>query len=218
MDLDRSFFSLDSTAAEADAPVHPALAGPDPDRGVLERVARGDTESFAVLVERHEQRLFRLCQRMVGDAEEARELTQDTFLRAFRSAAGYEPRARVYTWLYRIAVNLCLNRLRRRRIARFFSFSELGEREEGSGRVREMDPADDAPGSDRRLADRQRWRRAREAIDSLPSNQRSVVVLTKLEGLSYREVAEVLGISEGAVESRLVRAMRKLVRAREQSS
>lgn len=189
-------------------------SGPDPDAGVLERVAAGDVESFGVLVERHEERLFRLCQRMLGDAEEARELTQDTFLRAFRHAGDFQPRGRVYTWLYRIATNLCLNRLRRRRLARFFSFGELGS---PADEETEFEPVDDAPDPDRRLADRERWRRMRQQIDRLPLGQRSVLVLVKLEGLSYRQAAEVLELTESAVESRLVRAMRKLVAAREEA-
>ena len=86
----------------------------DPDRGVLARVAEGDVESFGVLVERHQERLIRLCERMLGEPEEARDAAQEVFLKAFRKAGSFRPRGRVYTWLYRIAVNHCLNRLRRR--------------------------------------------------------------------------------------------------------
>ena len=187
----------------------------DPDRGALERVAAGDVESFGVLVEHHQARLIRLCERMLLDPEEAREAAQEVFLKAFRHAAGYRPRGRVYTWLYRIAVNHCLNRLRRQRIVRFFSLGDLGT---GDDELAEMDPPDLAPDAERRLSDRQRWRCLKRQIEVLPPGQRAVLVLAKLEGLSYREIARNLGITEGAVESRLFRAMRRLEEERQKMS
>ncbi len=186
--------------------------GDDRDRAVLERVAGGDVESFGVLVERHEKRLIRLCQRLLQDPEEARDAAQEVFLKAFRKAASFKPRGQVYTWLYRIAVNHCLNRLRRRRIVQFFSLtgkkSPAGEEEEIL-----FEPADEAPDPAARLAARQRWLATRRQIDALPPGQRAVLVLAKLEGLSYRRIAEALDITESAVESRLFRAMRRLVEA-----
>lgn len=188
----------------------------DPDRAALERVAEGDVESFTVLVERHEARLFRLCHRMLGDREEAREATQDAFLKAFRKAGSFEPRALVSTWLYRIATNGCLNRLRRRKIVRFFSFGDLAGGDARGGDAEDdptFDPVDEAADPAERLASRRRWRRTRKRIDALPASQRAVLVLAKFEGLSYREIARALEITESAVESRLHRAMKKLVEA-----
>lgn len=181
----------------------------DPDRGTLERVASGDFESFALLVDRHQQRLLRLCQSLLHDDEEARDAVQEVFLKAFRKAGRFRPRGQVYTWLYRIAVNHCLNRLRRHRIVRFLTFGEMtGEADET--RPSPFEPRDLHPGPERRLVDRQRWRAAKQQIARLPPGQRAVLVLAKIEGLSYRQIAEALGISEGAVESRLFRAMRTL--------
>lgn len=187
-------------------------AEPDPDWQVLQRVAAGDVESFGALAARHQQGLHQLCHRMLGDAEAARDATQDVLLKVFRSAAGFQPQGKVSTWLYRIAVNHCLNRLRRRRLARFFSFGELGQPGE-DGEEHELDPPDDAPDAEARLQTRERWRRTRQAIDALPENQRTVLILAKFQGLSQREIARVLEITEGAVESRLVRAMRTLAAA-----
>ncbi|MEM8995898.1 MAG: RNA polymerase sigma factor [Acidobacteriota bacterium] len=180
----------------------------DPDRGALERTAAGDVEAFGAIVERHEARLYRLCFSMLGDREEAREATQDAFLKAFRGAPSWKPRGRVYTWLYRIAVNGCLNRLRRRKLAHFLGFGDLAAASEDE--AGEWDPADDGPSAERRLADRRAWLRTRRAVEALPANQRAVLVLAKFEGLSYREIAETLEITPGAVESRLFRAMRRL--------
>jgi RNA polymerase sigma-70 factor, ECF subfamily len=183
----------------------------DPCWQILGRVAAGEVEAFAALVERHEGRLLRLCERLLGSPEEARDAAQEVFLKVFRKAGAAEPRGQVSTWLYRIAVNHCLNQLRRRRLVRFLG---LGGGEEGVL----VDPPDEAPGPAAALEARRRWQEVRSAIARLPANQRSVLVLVRLEGLSYRETAEVLGITEGAVESRLVRAMRRLAAAQEGTS
>lgn len=181
----------------------------DPDLGVLQRVAAGDVESFGVLMQRHEKKLQQLCFRLLGDGEAARDATQEVFLKAYKSAAGFKPQGKVSTWLYRIAVNHCFNRLRRRKLLRFLSFGELAKSSE-EGDELEVDPADERPDAEVALASRERWQATRSAIDALPENQRSVLVLAKFEGLSYKEIAQVLEITEGAVESRLVRAMRTL--------
>src|SRR5687767_12448703 len=112
----------------------------DPDREALARVAGGDAEAFAPLVERHQERLLRLCTRLLHDPEEARDAAQEVFLKAYRAAASYQPRGQVFTWLYRIAVNHCLNRLRRRAVVRFFSLAERNDRNDEGEPVH--DPAD----------------------------------------------------------------------------
>ncbi len=182
----------------------PATA-PDPDWEVLARVAGGDSRAFGGLVERHQERLLRLCERLLHDPEAARDAVQEVFLKTYRKAASYRPRGRVYTWLYRIAVNHCLNRLRRRKVVRFLRFGELAAEEEAA-----FDPPDPGPDPVASLAARRRWQATREAIAALPTGQRAVLVLARFEALSYREIAETLGITVGAVESRLFRAMRKL--------
>lgn len=184
----------------------------DPDWELLARVAAGDGDAYLPLVERHQQRLLRLCERLLGEREEARDAVQEVFLKAFRHAGGAEPRGQLFTWLYRIAVNHCLNRLRRRRIARFFSLTpDPAVEEEGAG----FEPASEAPSPEREAGARERWAATRRAIARLPDGQRAVLVLAKFEGLSYREIATALAITEGAVESRLVRAMRRLEAAQE---
>src|SRR5436305_14655590 len=183
----------------------------DPGWEVLARVAAGDVEAFSRLVEAHQQRLLRLCERLLGDLEEARDAVQEVFLKAFRKAGDFRPQGQVYTWLYRIAVNHCLNRLRRRRLVRFTRLGAPAETERPEiAETAELDPADGAPSPEEALAARRRWAATRRAIERLPANQRAVLVLIRFEGLSYRETAEALGITEGAVESRLFRAMRRL--------
>lgn len=193
--------------------------GDDRDRQALERVAEGDVESFAVLVERHQERLIRLCYRLLHNREEARDAAQEIFLKAFKSARTFKPRGKVYTWLYRIAVNHCLNRLRRRKVVQFFSFGELGGSGSDPGEDEILfDPMDEAPGPEQQLAARRRFQRTRELIDKLPASQRTVLVLAKFEGFSYREIAEVMQITESAVESRLFRAIRRISETQEKEA
>lgn len=203
---------LAGSAGSAGSEVPDAPEFPDPDWQLLAAVAAGDGAAFTGLVERHQERLIRLCERVLGDREEARDAAQEVFLRVYRHAATAEPRGRFYTWLYRIALNHCFNRMRRRKIARFFSLERAG-REETGETPRAFDPADGAPDAEAELLTRERWQRTRRAIDALPATQRAVLLLAKFEGFSQREIAATLGITEGAVESRLVRAMRTLTRS-----
>jgi RNA polymerase sigma-70 factor (ECF subfamily) len=182
----------------------------DPGWDLLARVAAGDDDAFTDLVAAHQDRLLRLCERLLGDVEEARDAAQEVFLKAYRKAASFRPQGQVYTWLYRVATNHCLNRLRRRRLVRFLQWEAPEDRE-----VPAFDPPDGAPDPAAVLEARRRWQATRKAIGRLPAGQRAVLVLARFEGLSYRQIAEVLGITEGAVESRLFRAMRRLETAQE---
>ena len=156
------------------------LAGEvDADWGLLARAAGGDGDAFTALVERHQERLIGLCSRWLGDREEARDAAQEVFLKVFRHADRVEPRGRFFTWLYRIAINHCLNQVRRRRIVRFFSFQGMGAGGDGGGRLEgtadaAFDPADGGPDAETALLSRERWRVTRERLDRLPENQRVV--------------------------------------------
>jgi RNA polymerase sigma-70 factor (ECF subfamily) len=182
----------------------------DPDWQVLELVAKGDREAFTRLVERHQQRVLTLCHRLLDDRDEALDASQEVFLKAFREARRFEPKARVSTWLHRIATNHCLNRLRRRAILRWVPF--VSEGEDGEDRV--FEPIAETADPDQQWAARRELAAVRRAVSHLPPNQRVVLALVRFEGMSYRQAAETLGITEGAVESRLVRAMRRLQAAR----
>jgi RNA polymerase sigma-70 factor (ECF subfamily) len=181
----------------------------DPGWEALARVAAGDTEAFAAIVETHQERLLHLCERLLGNPEEARDAAQEVFLKLFRKAAELRPLGQVYTLLYRIAVNHCLNQLRRRKLVRFLRFATQPEKP-GEPDAPVFDPVDPGPDPAVELEARRRWQITRKAIAQLPDNQRAVLVLARFEGLSYRQIAEVLGITEGAVESRLFRAMRRI--------
>lgn len=185
------------------------------ERALLAATAAGDGAAFEELVGLFERRVLSLCQRLLGDREEARDAAQDVFLKVYQKAASYSPssKGRVYTWIYRIATNHCLNLVRRRKVVRFLGFGDIGGIG-GIGGETELPPAfqprDDAPSPADRAESRARWAATREALDALPAQQRAALVLVRLEGLSYAETAEVLGTSVSAVTSLVFRAMRGL--------
>ncbi len=181
------------------------------DWDLLARAGKGDEQAFRRLVESHQDRLVRLCQRLLHDREEALDASQTVFLKLYRKAGSLQPRGLLYTWLYRVATNHCLNLLRRRRIVRFLPLVRQRQgREE-----QPMEVADRAPDPLASLESKRRWKATQASIGKLPEGQRMVLVLAKFEGLSYRDIAATLGITEGAVESRLFRAMRNLMKAQE---
>jgi RNA polymerase sigma-70 factor, ECF subfamily len=165
----------------------------------LELVARaraGDRDAFRLLVERYEGRAYAIAYGFLGNREDAREIVQEAFLKAYRTLAGFRGEAGFYTWLYRIVVNLAIDFRRRDRPAPLEEPDRLRD-------PREADPASEAYRGELREA-------IRAAIDGLPREQRAVIVLRELEGLSYAEIAEVEQVPIGTVMSRLFYARRKL--------
>ena len=182
----------------------------DADLPLIRAIADGDQDAFGDFVRRHERKIRGLCEGILGDREASRDAAQEVFLKVWKTAHRFRPRAKVSTWLYRVTVNHCLNRIRRRKIVTMLPFAERTREDEPP-----WEPPDREPSPQRILEDRERWRRTRQALADLPATQRAVVVLVRFEGLSYRETAQALGITLGAVESRLFRAMQNLEKSRE---
>lgn len=160
------------------------------------RAARaGDDDAFRFLVERHQQRVHRLCFHCLGNEEDAREACQDTFVRAYRALPRFAPRARLSTWLHRIALNLCRDRLRRRRHTMPIDGLEFP--------CRSARPDEAVMGA----ADLAKLTRG---LAALPPRLYQVIVLSTLEGLSHAECAAIMKCSTRAVEGRLYRARRLL--------
>jgi RNA polymerase sigma-70 factor (ECF subfamily) len=185
----------------------------DSDWKLLSLTAEGDEDAFRELVERHQDRLVGLCYRLLGEREEALDAAQEVFLKTYSQAGSLEPRGELFTWMYRVATNFCLNRIRRRKLARFLSLTTDSPEETAS-----LEPVDEAPDAFAKLEARRRWRQTVERIATLPESQRLVLILARFEGLPYRQIGEILGISRGAVESRLFRAMRHLQRAQDSAA
>lgn len=170
------------------------------DDALMALQAAGDGAAAAELAMRHVPRVLSLAQRMLGgDRAEAEDVAQEAMLRLWRAAPGWEPgRARLSTWLWRVAANLCTDRLRRRRQVALDQVAE---------------PEDGAPGAVARLIAADRLAALQAALDALPERQRLAVVLRHIEGSSNPEIAEVLETSVEAVESLTARGLRSLAAA-----
>ncbi|PYQ17567.1 MAG: RNA polymerase subunit sigma [Acidobacteria bacterium] len=201
--------------AAGDIALRPAEAlagGASLERGLVEECCRGDAQAFARLVALHEGMVFNLAARLLGDAEEARDLAQEVFLQVYRTLGRFEGRSTLKTWIYRIVVNQCRNRRRwwrRRRKDRSRSLETLTRSEEerlaeGSGRME---------GPDERVERRERARAVQSALQRLSFGHRAVLLLREVEGLSCEEIAAALALPEGTVKSRLSRARESLRRA-----
>jgi len=177
------------------------------DRRAVERARRGDHEAFRVLVERYRDRVFRLALRVLRDEEQARDATQEAFLKAYQALRRFEGRSSFYTWLYRLVLNLCLDLRRKDRSGRHVEWEE-----ERSLAVSELagPPTGFQAGPERELQRGELRAQLTLAIESLPDEARDTLLLREVDGLSYAEIAEVMGIPKGTVMSRLHHARRKV--------
>jgi len=170
---------------------------------LMARVAEGDEDAFEALVLRHQTSVLNFIYRFIGDRAQAKDLSQEVFLRVWQTAKRYEVKAKFTTWIYRIASNLCFNELKSARRRKWFQFFRSGE--EGGQDIGEKFP-DDSPSSEDLLLTRERNRQLSEALQGLPANQRMAMILKRYDDLSYEEIARVMDCSVSAVESLLVRA------------
>lgn len=181
------------------------MTGCDDDQPLVEAARAGQSSAFGELVRRHQGRLYPTLLRLTGSAEDAQDLLQESFLRAYRKLGRYKGDSSFYTWLYRLAVNLALSHRRRRKgPARF---SEL-QTPAGAALEPAADPEQSDPTLPAELAEREALVQA--ALDALAPDHRAVVVLKEFDGLRYEEIAATLGVPVGTVRSRLHRARREL--------
>jgi RNA polymerase sigma-70 factor (ECF subfamily) len=181
------------------------------DRVFIARAQAGDTAAFRRLVERHQRRAFAIALSLVRDENDARELVQDAFLRVHKSLATFKGSSSFFTWLYRIITNLSIDLIRKpgRQTAELdLGRAEIDESEDFPllARVDGADPADV-------VRRKEIAARLQTALEALPSYHRSVIVMREIEGLSYEEMAEAMGVSKGTIMSRLFHARQKLQKA-----
>ncbi len=165
------------------------------DHTLMAMLSHGDKAALAALVNKYQNKIYTIARRTTGNHELAEDIAQEAFIRIWRSAPKYKPSAKVSTWIYRIVINLCVDAIRRGKLIAIEDFHLT------------------RPGEDTTLSDIERndnKRIIRGAIAKLPERQRTVIILHRLEGLPQREVAEITGWTESAVESLLVRAYRTL--------
>jgi RNA polymerase sigma-70 factor, ECF subfamily len=180
----------------------------DSDLELMLRVSRGDADSFGVLLNRHRGPLLSYFVRMVRDRALAEDLAQEAFLRVYQARERYQPEARFTTWLYRIATNLALNAIRDRRSDPMVL--EAGAEPDGEFASLLDRAPDKRPNVEENLAESDRQRLIREAIEALPEKQRAAVILHKYQDVDYRQIASILKVSESAVKSLLFRAYESL--------
>ena len=172
------------------------------DEELVEACQAGDASAFDVLVARWEDRMRGAAYRFLGSEEEARDVAQEAFLKAYRSLAGFKREARFSSWLYQIATNLCRDRLRRRKTRATVSLEELEE----TGPVM----VETRPGAHDRLLQMDLARTVRRAIESLPEEQREVVILKEYQDLTFLEIAHALDVPVSTVKTRLYRGLGQL--------
>ncbi|HET8578439.1 MAG TPA: sigma-70 family RNA polymerase sigma factor [Methylomirabilota bacterium] len=178
---------------------------PQDEQALIQRCLAGDVEAFEPLVEKYRQRVWRLAYQILHDREEAWDCAQEAFVRAFHSLSSFRGQSAFYTWLFRITVNLATDRHRARGAqARAFGGERVSEEEW----TRTMPDPGARP--DQAAARTEQRERIRQALDALPPKARAIIMLSDVEGLSYREIADVLNCPIGTVMSRLHNARKRL--------
>ena len=172
----------------------------------VKQAQKGDSTAFEQLVLTHQNQIYRLCFRMVGNAEDAADMVQEAFLKAWRNLDRFQGDAAFSTWLYRLASNCCLDFLRSQK--RRPTVSMTSEDEEGEEQTVEV--ADNSATPEETLLQKEEQREIAQAMASLDEEQRQILTLRVVNDLSYTEIAELLTIKEGTVKSRIARARENL--------
>jgi RNA polymerase sigma-70 factor (ECF subfamily) len=177
---------------------------PEQDLLLVEQFRRGDREAFDRIVARHRREVYRIARRMTGSHEDADDVTQDTFLKAYRALGNFRGESALRTWLIRIALNLSMN-LGRSRGSRTVDGVDLS--------LLSGPEAQSLPGSEKHLLDAERDRHVRAAVDGLPPRQRQVVILRVYEEMKFQEIAEWLGCPVGTAKANFFHAVNNLRKA-----
>lgn len=178
------------------------------DEQLVKQFQAGDHRSFDELMLRYQEKVLNTCFRFVGDEDDARDATQDIFVKVYRALDAFKPKAKFSTWLYRIAVNHSLNVLRSKKRRAWIKRLSLN-----AGDQHEIGLIPDHANNPENAMDREeKFKRVHQMLDSLKEEQRVAIILHQFEGLSYKEIAAVMNISVSAVESRIFRARQKLAK------
>lgn len=183
----------------------------DLDKGLeknwIDRCKQGKYDAFEELVKKYEKKIYNLAYRMTGSHEDANDLAQESFIRAFRSIGSYRGDAKFSTWLYRIATNVCLDELRRRKKQRLESLDEPVQTEDGEI---EKDIADWSHDPEESYEKKEIQKIVQKGIAKLPEDQKAVIILRDMQERSYDEIAYILNLSLGTVKSRINRGRKAL--------
>jgi RNA polymerase sigma-70 factor (ECF subfamily) len=180
------------------------------DAGWVAAFQKGDKKAFDRLVLKYQRTVFNVCYRFLGNYDDANDSAQETFVKVYRSLKRFRGDARFSTWLYRIAVNTCKNRVGSLafRMGRKTERIDAPKDEDGDRGGRE--PASENAYPNGAYERKEKMRRIQKAIDTLPADQKSIVILRDIEGLTYEEIGGITGLRPGTVKSRLSRARHQL--------
>jgi len=175
---------------------------------LVQRAKNGELPAFDSLILRYRQRLYAVIYNMTMNAEDAADLTQETFVKAFRSLAKFREKSSFYTWLYRIGVNLTLTHLKRRKIRKFFSFDQASE---DGGMSKDLKAVSSTSATSvKKALNNELHEKLNEALSKLSDKHRTIVVLFEIDGLGHKEIAKIMKCTEGTVRSRLFYAKQQL--------
>lgn len=173
----------------------------DTDWAVVQRVQSGDVAAFDGLIRKYRERLYAVIYNMIGNREDAADLTQDAFIKAFQSIKRFSGESAFFTWLYRIGVNAALGHLRKHRLRQFFSLDKVDEDNQPAAEVIAALTVDLTADRDTYVKELQE--KLNEALQKLSIKHRTVVTLFEIDGMSHQQIAEVMDCSVGTVRSRL---------------
>lgn len=181
------------------------------DKNLVIRAQNGEERAFRLLVERYQRKVYSVAYSMVRHQEDAMDLSQEAFIKAYRNLARFQGSSSFYTWIYRITVNLCIDYLRKSGRVQSVDYDDRIGRDnsevDGDGSI--LPTRLDADPS-RSLMRKELIEKMQQALETLSENHRSILLLREVEGLSYEEMAEVLGVSKGTVMSRLHHARKNM--------
>ena len=176
------------------------------EKALIARIVGGDQEAFANLMDAYEKPVYNLCLRMCGNQEDAKDLAQEAFLKAWRGLAFYHAESAFSTWLYRLTTNVCIDFLRRRKRRPTVSLTVEQEGEEAA----ELEVADEQPQPEEQVLHKEVRSEIAGAMEHLEEDFRMILTLRVIDELSYEEIAEIMDLKIGTVKSRLARARIKL--------
>ena len=188
--------------------MQPETAHISEDSFLVEQCRRGDAAAMGRLITKYHSRVYNAILRICTNADDAAELTQETFVKVIEKISDFEGRSGFYTWVFRIAVNLTLNYRQRGARLAFRSLDAEGneDNEQAKGALKEILSSDDSPDPAAVAANKELWQMVLKAMNKLDDAQRAVIVLRDIEGMNYAQISEVLEIELGTVKSRLSRA------------
>ena len=177
------------------------------DHDLVRKVIEGDATAYRCLVERYQGRIYSVVYGMVRNREDARELSQEAFVKAYRNLERFRFSASFYTWLCRIAMNVSIDHLRKQKLRKSTDYDDGVVTKDAGGVISLAHHRGDPS---RSMERKQLRERIAAALDTLPDDQRQAVILREIDGMAYREISEIMGIPEGTVMSRLYYARKKL--------